>query len=320
MIRRIFKFGTKALLIILLLFALIIFISFAYHRIQLNKESKNIIPIGQQVNVNGHLMNVYSEGEGENTIVFMSGGGTCSPVLDFKTLYSELSNKYKIVVVEKAGYGFSEDSNISRDIDNILAETRQALILAGHSGPYILAPHSMSGIEALYWAQKYSNEVSAIIGLDMSVPKAYEALKINMQLTHIIAFTAKVGITRWIPELSESDAIKHGTLSLEEKELYKKIFYRGTLTNAMINEIKSIKNNAKLVSEGDVVDVPVLMFSSNGEGTGFDKKDWNKIHTDFINSIKNGKIIIIDSPHYIHNYEYKQIAKEIEVFISKLDE
>lgn len=34
-------------------------------------------------------------------------------------------------------------------------------------------PHSMSGIEALYWAREYSDEVSGIIGLDMSVPESY---------------------------------------------------------------------------------------------------------------------------------------------------
>lgn len=32
--------------------------------------------------------------------------GTCSPILDFKSLYSLLSDEYKIAVVEKFGYGF----------------------------------------------------------------------------------------------------------------------------------------------------------------------------------------------------------------------
>ena len=101
----------------------------------------------------------------------MSGGGTCSPILDFKSLYSLLSDQYKIVVVEKAVYGFSEDSNVSRKIDTILYETREALSLAGISGPYVLCPHSMSGIEGIYWASKYPDEVTAIIGLDMAVPQ-----------------------------------------------------------------------------------------------------------------------------------------------------
>lgn len=47
-------------------------------------------------------------GRGDKTLVFMSGGGTCSPILDFKSLYSLLSSEYKIAVVEKFGYGFSD--------------------------------------------------------------------------------------------------------------------------------------------------------------------------------------------------------------------
>ena len=56
----------------------------------------------------------------------------------------------------------------------MLDEVRQGLRLAGESGPYMLFSHSMSGLEAIYWAQQYPEEVAAIIGLDMAVPESYE--------------------------------------------------------------------------------------------------------------------------------------------------
>lgn len=145
---------------------------------QLSKEDSVFQTKGIQVDVNDHSMNVYVEGTGDKTLVFMSGGGTSSPVLDFKSLYSLLSDTYRIAVVEKAGYGFSEvTENTSRDIDRVLSETREALRLAGVNGPYTLCPHSMSGIEAIYWAQQYPEEVTAIIGLDMSVPQSFVAIR-----------------------------------------------------------------------------------------------------------------------------------------------
>lgn len=152
-------------------------------------------------------MSVFSEGVGDETIVFMSGGGTCSPILDFKSLFSLLSSEYKIVVVEKFGYGFS-DVDRSRDIDTILEDTRKALLLAGHKGPCILALHSMSGIESLYWANKYPHEVKAIIGLDMAVPEAYGNMDINMPLLQLGRVASTMGIIRLIPGVSESEAIK----------------------------------------------------------------------------------------------------------------
>lgn len=135
---------------IISIFVLILSVGIINHKIQLSKENELFVPTGQLVEINGHQMHVYTEGDWEETLVFLSGGGTSSPVLDFKSLYSlSLSDKYKIVVVEKAGYGFSEVANTNQDISTILAETREALLKAEVEGPYILFPHSMSGIEAL---------------------------------------------------------------------------------------------------------------------------------------------------------------------------
>lgn len=304
--------------IIISLFVLILTLSFINHKIKLSKEEGRFVPTGQLVEVNGHQMHVYTEGKGEDTLVFMSGGGTSSPALDFKSLYTLLSDKYKIVVVEKAGYGFSEVTDIDRDIDTILAETKEALFKSEIEGPYILFPHSMSGIEALKWAQDYPDEIKAIIGLDMAVPAVYEEISINMFLVRLGAFTAKTGLIRWIPKLSESDAIKYGNLTDEEKELYKVIFYRRTLTKDMVNEIDHIKANAQKVKKAGIPNIPILLFSSNGEGTGFDNQKWNGIQNDFINRIDKGKLIELDSSHYVHSIDYERIAEESEAFIESL--
>src|SRR5690625_2434228 len=233
--RRIMKRLVIISIVVISIMVLIILISYTNHRIQLSKEDDRFIPVGQVVEVNGHPIHVYTEGDGEETLVFMSGGGTSSPFLDFKSLYSLLSDSYKIVVIEKAGYGFSEVTDAERDIDTILSETREALFKAGVEGPYILFPHSMSGIEALYWIQTYPDEIKAVIGLDMAVPKAYENYDINMPLIRLGQFAAHTGIIRWIPNVSESDAIQYGTLTDSEKELYRIIFYRRTSTKNMVN-------------------------------------------------------------------------------------
>ncbi|MEG0615858.1 MAG: alpha/beta hydrolase [Oscillospiraceae bacterium] len=308
--------------ILLIVFAVMILLSticYINHRIQLKKEEPIYNIIGQQVEINGHKMNVYCEGTGDTTLVFMSGGGTSSPVLDFKSLYSLLSDQYKIAIVEKAGYGFSEDFDGARDIDTILSETRQALSQAGISAPYVLCPHSMSGIEALYWAQQYPQEITAIIGLDMAVPTAYEDMNVNVPLLRLASFAANIGLTRWVPDISESDAIKYGTLTEEEKDLYRAVFYRRTATNAMVNEAAEIKTSADIVEKGDVVSASVLMFASNGSGgTGYDEPTWRSFQQDYIANIPNGKLIELDCPHYVHNYEYVSIAKEISAFLDSI--
>ena len=144
----------KILLVVAAVLCVLLVAVWINHRVKLKKEKELLHPLGQLVEVDGKKMCVYTEGEGEKTIVFLAGGGSASPTLDFKSLYSQLTNEYRIAVVEKFGYGFSEEYDRSRDIDTMLEDTRTALSKAGLQAPYILAPHSMSGLEAIYWSQK----------------------------------------------------------------------------------------------------------------------------------------------------------------------
>lgn len=313
--------GTKRILRVLLwmvaIIIILILICSGYHRYRLRKEEKLREPLGQLIDINGNNMSIYVEGSGYKTLVFLSGSGTCSPILDFKSLYSLLSDEYRIVVVEKFGYGYSDVVDEDRNIQTILSETRLALNNAGIEGPYVLCPHSMSGIEALYWAQEYPDEIEAIIGLDMAVPEYYENMKINLPLMKLGQYAANLGITRLIPSLAESDAIKHGTLTDDEKNIYRAIFYNRTATVTMINETKSVKANAKIVAQNGVPQVDMLFFISDGTGgTGFDKETWRRIPKEYISEAESGKYIELDCPHYVHDYEYERISEEIKSFLS----
>lgn len=297
----------KILFVIFIVIAAITLISFINHKIHSSQEKSLLAPLGNMLEVNGHNMSIYTTGEGDRTLVFMSGGGTCSPILDFKSLYSLLSDDYKIVIVEKFGYGFSDVIDEERPIDSILEDTREGLREAGIEGPFILCPHSMSGIEALYWAQKYPSEVEAIVGLDMAVPEAYENYNIDMFTIRLGQVAARLGITRLLPGVSESDAIKYGTLTEEEKEIYRAVFYNRTLTSTMIKEVQEIKDNAKIVDEGGAPSCPMLLFISNGQGTGWDTETWRKVQINYIRNIENAKYIELDCSHYVHDYKYEEM-------------
>ena len=306
---KIISIGISAVLMLLLT----VYIN---HQLRLNAEAELRLPLGQMVEVDGHSMSIYVEGTGETTLVFMSGGGTCSPILDFKSLYSLLSDQYRIAVVEKFGYGFSDVVDTDRDIDSILEDTRTALAAAGLNAPYVLCPHSMSGLEALYWARKYPDEVSAIIGLDMAVPEYYDTMNINIPLMRMAGWAAHIGVTRLIPGISDSDAIQYGTLSENEKEIYRAVFFSRTATVTMLNEVEQVKENAEKVNSMGVPQLPMLLFISDGSGgTGFDKETWRKIPIEYIAQVDEGEYIELNCPHYVHDHEYKTISESIITFL-----
>ena len=119
-------------------------------------------------------MHVYTKGDGENTIVLLSGLGTAAPVLDFEPLVNELAKNHKVVVVESFRYGWSNVTNKERTVENIVEEIWTALKKSNIEGPYILMPPSISGIYSMYYANAYPDEVKAVIGIDFTLPQVLE--------------------------------------------------------------------------------------------------------------------------------------------------
>lgn len=286
--------------------------TFGFHQLSLQKESKLLTPIGKEVTVNGHQMNVYIKGEGSETIVFLSGAGIASPILDFKNLTDSLSKKYKVVVVERAGYGFSEDSDQSRDVMTVLSETRQALSQAEVSGPYVIVSHSMASLESLAWQEKYPNEVRALIGLDWALPASYKDLMEHPTLMTLAYWTSKIGLLRYFPE---SFYIKNPTLTETERQQYKLLAYKQLMSQAMLHESRLAKENAKKVPSSINPKIPALLLVSNGEGTTFSQSEWQRYAERFASDQSNVQVVYMDAPHDLYHYQSNAIVSRIKEFL-----
>ncbi len=159
-------------------------LGFALNKMLFSGELVGMKPYGRLANVHGQKMHIYSLGDGEETIVLLPGLGVPLPSADFGPLMRELSRKYSVVSIEYFGTGFSDRTEIPRTNENYTGEIREVLSSAGFFPPYILMPHSASGIYSEYYATKYSEEVSAIIMLDTtsSAEKGAEVPRFLYQL------------------------------------------------------------------------------------------------------------------------------------------
>ena len=294
----------------LLLFFLLA--TFIFHRISLEKEKASLTPMGQQVLVNGHQINIYVEGDGPETIVVLSGAGIASPILDFKEVSESLSKQYKVVIVERAGYGYSDDSNHSRDVMEVLSETRQALSQANITGPIIILSHSMASLESLAWQEKYPDEVKALIGLDWALPSSYEDLKQNQALLTVAYWSSKIGLLRYF---SESFYIKNQTLIESERKQYKLLAYKQLMSQAMLHESQTVKENAKKIPSNINPKIPALLLVSNGDGTSFSQFEWQRYAERFASDQSNVQVVYMDAPHDLYHYQSDAIVSRIKEFL-----
>ena len=339
-----FKVLVLVLLAFVMLCAIFIIGLHFYDQSSLEKEAKLIHRKGQLVEVDGKKMNIYIEGSGEKTLVFMAGANTPAVIYDFKPLYSLLNDDYRIVVIEKFGYGYSDDTDGDRSLSTMLRQDREALKKAGVEAPYVLCPHSASGLEAISWAAQYPDEVEAIIGLDMAVPEQFDYQVGDFDNISTQTYEETVaedefynfwmydmGGYRLYPITKIFPAAACDKLTKEEQAEYKAITYHwysrfyktamfreGLATRQQISDYKALRNTEK-------PNVPTLLFVSQDEATfnamlgenGLEK--WKKIHENYIDGLSNGKIVQLDCGHYVHVEAPEQISTELRKFIDDLD-
>ena len=209
-------------------------------------------------------MHVYTQGEGDKTIVLMPGLGGDAPSLDFKQLIEEFKNDFKVVVVEPFGYGFSDKTDKERSVENIVDETRQALKEANIGGQYILMPHSISGVYAQYYAATYPDEVKAIIMLDTTLVKdaIKESNNFDVYAGKKMYTLASVGNLLGVDRLLYNSIYKDlGSYTEDEKKDLVKMWVQNPFNKTQENEINTVMKNCETVNETKMQkDLPILKF------------------------------------------------------------
>lgn len=273
--------------------------------------NSNIHFNGELLTVGGHKMHIFRQGQPQGpALVFMSGHCTIAPVYDFKVLYEKLAQHCRIIVLEKFGYGYSDICDSPCDIDTLVSLQRQALSLAGEAGPYVLIPHSMSGLEAIWWKQQFPDEVAAIIGIDMATPLSFSVWT-DAMLKKVIRTMKIVRRLRLGSILCSVSRLSLTENEISQHELLKK---RNAFNCCCIKEAREVLQNARIVGEAGSIACPMLLFCSDGKDQ---EQDWVENQQKFAADM-GARLIAYDCGHYIHHFKSAEMCGEIIRFIHSL--
>lgn len=330
----IFLIGTAVINIVI--FAVV----FINHKNKLAKEKGYLIPPGEMVEVNDHDMHVWVTGDtgAEETLVFLHSSKRADEAIALQPLFKELGD-YRIVFVERSGYGFSEESGMSRDIDTILEETRAALDKAGVDGTYTLVAMGTSGVEAFHWVNTYEEEVDRIIGLDMNYPEQFKNTTTEEYCGFfdciMIAFY-KIGGQRLVSELYPENT--YGIYSDTQMTIRKNLISANGYNKDMYNEDLATVDNALMVAEEGVPkDIPINLIYANpfmepyvNEDTSVNEKyteleesnpdvdyvaEYNQWVRDYFSDCKNVTIDEISGPARVYTYNPSGLADMITEYL-----
>lgn len=277
-------------------------------------------PYGQRVQTSRGVINVLRTPGNSRTrqsIVLLSGLGTPAPALDFAPLIRELGD-YDVVVVEGFGYGYSDQPPVERSVENITSELHEALANADVPGPYILGGHSIAGFYTLAYANRYRDEVAAVVGIDPTVPAART---LHADQTSVPGgginwegLVAASGLLRWAtvlaPGLVEPDGSAYTAREREQMRLMANWNFGNP---AVVDETNRIADNARKVQSMRYPDdLPVLTFLASAKETAPDPA----LHESRLHNVRRHEIVTIPGGHYLHWTHAPEMAGRIRAFLS----
>lgn len=284
-------------------------------------ERSSISAYGERVQVNGGALNVYREGSVGPTIVLLSGLGTAAPALDFAPLIRALGG-YKIVVVEGFGYGYSDTSAPARTVENITAEIHEALAKLDINGPYVLMGHSIAGFYTLHYANRYPEEVSAVIGVDPTVPVANveqaapagetDASGWRIPWERTLSIT---GLVRWATSIAPALAEPEGdAFTATERERMRLMSSWNFGNPAVTAEASEMGNNARKLEGLTYPDgLPVLNFLAQDSIDSIPQ--WRERHERQLRNVHRHELVVLDGGHYLHWTHSPEMADNVADFL-----
>lgn len=263
-------------------------------------------------------IHVYSYGAGSVTIVFLSGSGVLFPQLEYKTFQEALAETYRVVGIEKPGYGYSDISAKDRTVDVTVSEYRCVLRELGITEPVVLAAHSMGFLEALYWGQRYPSEILGILGVDPATPQCYQDFDLENAVTGLRELSGNVELRKNTADAYISQLLQENLILPEEAERYGLLAAQNLANQNWISEAVNIVDTlTQIEAEDPFLQLPMLFFISNGEGTTVEKDSWISHATQYLGKLKCSQYESFDFPHNLYKYAYKAMARQADEFIGK---
>jgi len=245
--------------------SLVLLLTTSYHFFATLKDNKKSPPPGELIDIGGCKLHLYSQGEGEITVIVdHSLGG-----IDGYFLIDKIARLTKVCIYDRPGYGWSEPSQNQRSSQAIALELDLLLEKAKIEPPYILVGQSFGSYNVRVYANYFPEKVVGMILTDglheqemLKMPFLLRGLKLFFMSGFIMsAIGSLLGIVRILGNLGLFEFIKPELRKYPPQTLFKvkRSFYSHNHWITMWREMKNLELSAKQVSQAnDFGNLPII--------------------------------------------------------------
>jgi len=314
--RRPFRRALSVMGIVALAIAGLLLASTAANLFLEQRERANTQPYGERVEIEGGSMNVYRTGKGGQPIVLLSGLATPAPALDFAPLIREL-DPFDVTVVEGFGYGYSDMTATDRTVENISTELHEVLSKLDIPAPYVLLGHSIAGFYTLDYANRYPDEVAAVVGIDTTVPSSKARREpVPSGGIDIERLLATVGVVRAVAMVAPGFVEPDGDAFTRTERDQMRMMQSWNFGNAAVaDETRRIGNNAAALKGMTYPDdLPVLTFLAGDKVAS--APEWLTLHEEQLRNVTRHEVVVLDGGHYLHWTQSHAMAEKLTDFLA----
>lgn len=127
------------------------------------------------VDVGGHKINLYCTGRGSPTVVL--DAGMAETMFTWRKVQPAVAKFTRVCSYDRASMGFSTDGPLPRDASAMVTDLHTALQRAHIAPPYVMVGHSIAGLYAPLYADRYPREVAGMVLVDPSFADQKQALQ-----------------------------------------------------------------------------------------------------------------------------------------------
>ena len=269
-----------------------------YEGIESHRDQRRFHPPGRLVDVGGYRLHLYCTGAGSPTVILEAGGG--NPWLSWYKVQPQVAAFTRVCSYDRAGLGWSDPSPRPRTAMVIAEELHTLLHNAGIPGPFVLVGHSLGGMDARMFANRYPSEVAGMVLVDSSHPDQEErfppeAKKLAAASYYVIR-AMQITLPIGLPRLLASRAAPP-----EVRSEYCAVFCRRQFLAAVRAEAAAQKeSSAQVRTLGTLGNLPLIVLSHDPDKMRFPgnltepvNREWARMQEELAHLSSNGSHLVV---------------------------
>jgi pimeloyl-ACP methyl ester carboxylesterase len=286
---------------------------------------------GRMINLNGQAFHLLCQGPvviGQPTIVLEAGLGETS--LTWAGIQPSLAATHRVCAYDRPGYGWSAASTQPPTAAGTADTLARLLAAAGEPRPYVLVAHSLGGVYARVFAQRYPEAIAGLVLLDPSHEEMVSRLPADWQAQiqaaeaaaaqelHLPAQLADLGVSALFPQFAPADP----RLPAAAQELVRAL--GGADGQGLRTLAQEIGASARMLVEvqamrvHDLGDLPLVVVKAGTSAPSAPPEGLSPftptydLHAELAAQSTRGRLITLaESSHYVHYDEPEQVIRII---------